>query len=109
MNASIGIPAPQPVGTGKELQVFPHVEIAIQGKLLCYVTDVTSGIGSGLAQVDTGNTQGAAAGWKQPTEHSEGGRLSGAIGPEQPEDFTLFHLERGVGYRHKITKLADQV
>ena len=54
--------------------------------------------------------RGRAAGrLQQRGQHVDGGRLAGAVGPQEAEDLARRHLERHAGDGGKRAKFLDQV
>ena len=101
--------AAQPIGAGEEVQVLDHGELAIERELLRHVADALPGRGAGVAQIDAGDAQRAAAGRQQTAEHAERGRLAGPVGPEQAEDLAAVDLEADMIDGGERAELPDEI
>ena len=99
----------QPIGAGKELEVFADRQLAIERELLGDVADALPGRGAGMVQIDSGHAQRAAAGREQSAQHPKGRRLAGAVGPEQSEDFAALHFEADVIDGREGAKTPNQI
>src|SRR2546428_360123 len=86
-------PARQVPQPRREAQVLLHREIAVQRRLLEDEADAATGLEVIAYDVVSGDTRRAPSGTQQRGEQMDGGRLAGAVGPEEPEELALPHLE----------------
>src|SRR2546428_62399 len=86
-------PARQVPQPRREAQVLLHREIAVQRRLLEDEADAATGLEVIAYDVVSGDTRRAPSGTQQRGEQMDGGRLTGAVGPEEPEELALPHLE----------------
>src|SRR5450759_2706160 len=81
------------VYASEEPQVFHRREAVIQDELLGDEADVPPGLGGLAHDVVTGDLGRTRRRARQRAEHPDGGRLAGAVRPEEPEDLTLWDVE----------------
>jgi hypothetical protein len=73
-------------GSGKELEVFPHGEIAVKRDLLRDIADPSARSARALRKFSPATSRWPLVA-KQAAQHAECRRLARAVGSEQAEDF----------------------
>src|SRR5690606_31757530 len=80
-------------------EVLPPGEGVVHGQILGDVADLAAD-GKGVdGGVQPHHPHGTAGGTEEGGEHHDGGRLAGAVGPEEAEDLPLLHLEGEAPHR----------
>src|SRR6266498_4052256 len=77
--------ARDPVQLGVEAQVLLGGEVVVQGGVLEDQADAPPHLGLALDHVEAGHAGAPRARPQQRAQHRDGGRLAGAVGPQEPE------------------------
>ena len=94
---ALAAPAPaQAIGAGEEGEVLADRELPIEGEFLRDIADPLAGGSPRAGEVDAGDAQRSAGRGEQAAEHAEGGRLAGAVRPEETEDLAAGDVEADV-------------
>src|SRR5213079_1421110 len=100
--------AGQPVNRGVEGQVFAGGEILVQPELLRHVADALADLLGRGRDVDARHGGGARRGLEDAAQHPDGGGLSRAIRPQQPEHFALLDAQRELAHRRDRAEAARE-
>jgi hypothetical protein len=92
------------VNAGKELEILIDGQVVIQRKLLRHVANpLTHEFGSQRSRL-SGQLCLAVTGFEQPAQNFDGGRLAGAVGPEQTINLSILNFEIQVLDGFEITE-----
>src|SRR5262249_12893429 len=81
---------------GEELEVLADRQVVVEGELLRHVADALPDVLGPEVAALAREPHLAAAGIEQPAQHLDGGRLAGAVRPEQSVDLAVSDLEAHV-------------
>ena len=97
------------VDVGVEVEVLHHGQVGVQPETLAHVADVFLDR-LGLADdVPAGHPGVAGRRVHDGRQQPHGGRLAGAVGPDQAEDFPLRHVEVQIDHGGQIAERLRQV
>src|SRR5262249_54855664 len=110
VDAAAEVGAVQPLDAALQHQVLAAGRVDVDARLLRHVTDRAPDGIRVAGDVVAGDARCAAVGPSERGEDADGGRLAGAVRPEQPEDLALAHGEGDAAQSlHSSVALAQPV
>ena len=80
-----------------ESEIFPNTHVRVEGNGFGQISDAAAGLEGLEGDVEAIDLRQTTRGREEPGKHADGGRLSGAIWPQEANDFPPFDLEVGPG------------
>ncbi len=108
-DAFFALPPAHAKDVGEEVQVLLNAQITVQVELLCHIADkMFDGLGlfHGIVASDGSPSLG---GVHDGSQHTDGSRLAGAIGPHQAEDLAAFDSQAQAIHGNQGTELASEI
>ena len=97
------------VDTGKQANVFPHLQVVVQREFLTHITDMFLDFFLLGVDVETGHAPRARRGIRQAAQHAHGCGLACPFAPEETEDFALPHTKGNVIYSRERPEPFHQI
>jgi hypothetical protein len=85
-----------PFQPGDEVEVFVDLHVRIERRRFGQIADAALDLHGLIRDIETGDFGAAFGGWQKAGQDAHGCRLTGAVGPEEADDFPLVHGEGDV-------------
>src|SRR5205807_1386592 len=111
LDAAAGLAAVQALDAGAEAEVFGGTHLGVERAVLRHVADAASDFERVPEDVKAVDGGGAGGGGQEAGEDAHGGRLAGAVGPEEADHTAARHVEGDVAdggvVAEKLGQLVD--